>query len=219
MRSKLIIICLIMSTQLVSTGCISIFKKSHSNTDPDDADIPHSTAIVLKSGLMLKVVVFVAGAEEISETRRISQKGFISLPLVGRFMVHGLTIDKLTQSLEAHYAKDFFVNPTVDISFVTDTTDAGMSPWGFVTVLGRVKTPGHVSLPATQDMTLSLAIQRAGGFASSAKQTAIRITRQLKDGQKETIKVDLNRVGSKGKGEEDIALKPGDIIYIPEKIF
>ena len=173
---------------------------------------------VLKPGLVVKVAVFVAGKEEISETRRIAENGYISLPLVGRFMARGMAIDELAQALEARYAESFFVNPTVEVSFVME--DKGnSSPWGFITVLGRVKEPGRVGMPATQDMTLTLALQLAGGFASSAKQSAVRITRQVNNGEKRTIKVDLDRVGAKGRGEEDIMLHPGDVVYVPESIF
>ena len=174
---------------------------------------------VLRPGLVVKVAVFVAGKEEISETRRIADNGFLSLPLVGRFMARGMAIDELAQALEARYAESFFVNPTVEVSFVMDDNKGNASPWGFITVLGRVKEPGRVGMPATQDMTLTLALQLAGGFDTSAKQSAVRITRQVDHGEKRTFKVDLDRVGAKGRGEEDIMLRPGDVVYVPETIF
>ena len=180
---------------------------------------PNNQLTVLKPGLVVKVVVFVAGNEEISEERRIAENGFITLPLSGRQMVQGMTADELEQDLEQLYSERYFVNPTVEVSFVQGNEHGSASPWGFVTVLGRVKTPGPVNIPATQDMTLTLALQRAGGFDTSARQNAIRITRQMDGGRKKTLKVDLGRVGAEGKVEEDITLQPGDVVYVPESMF
>lgn len=174
---------------------------------------------ILRSGYMLSFSVFVAGETEISETKRIAENGFVSLPLLGRFSVKGLTVDELAQRLEAEYAKNYFVNPTVEVSFVLDGNAGTVSPWGFVTVLGRVNKSGRVNIPPTRDMTVSLAIQNAGGFSSSAKDTAIRITRILPDGTDKIIKVNLQNVGAKGRHEDDIKLNPGDVVYVPESIF
>ena len=223
MLVKAIIIYVLVGVQLVLCGCISTANKNDASIDllvTNDTVVVSECdkKVVIQSGLLLKVVVFVSGSIEISETSRVSENGYMSLPLVGRFMAKGITVDQLAQALELSYAEKFYVNPTVDVSFIGEASD-GISPWGFVTVLGRVKTPGRVSIPATNDMTLTLAIQCAGGLDTSAKQSAIRITRQTNDGKKTVLKVDINRVGAKGRGEEDLALHPGDVIYVPETIF
>jgi len=174
---------------------------------------------ILKPGLMLSFDVSVAGETEISETRRIAENGLVSLPLLGRFKVEGMTIDELARMLEAKYAESYFVNPTVEVGFFLDGSEGAVSPWGSVTVLGRVNKPGRVGMPPTRDMTVSLAIQKAGGFNSSAKQTAIRVTRSVPGGKDETIKVNLEKVGSRGRHEDDIELKAGDVIFVPESFF
>ena len=97
-------------------------------------------------------------------------------------------------------------------------TDA-VSPWGSVTLLGRVKSPGRVPIPPTRDLTVSAAIQRAGGFDSSARKTAIRVTHRADDGSLSVREVDLEAVGSRGELEHDIVLAPDDVVFVPEMIF
>ena len=93
------------------------------------------------------------------------------------------------------------------------------SPWGYVTVLGRVKNPGRVNLPPTRDLTVSGAIQGADGFDTSANLRAVRISRDGASGEKTHRTVDLNRIGETGEIDEDLKLKAGDIIYVPERRF
>jgi len=227
---RVVFLLILVGISFVSGGCISFLGKEkevlslQELSEPAEASVAAAVVsgsdkqVVLRPGLVLKVVVFVAGDVEISEICRISYGGYISIPLVGKVVAQGMTIGELSESLEANYGKNYFVNPTVYISYETKGVK-GVSPWGFVTVLGRVKKPGRVSMPATHDLSLTLALQQAGGFSSSAKQSAIRISRLNSDGEREKIKVNLDRVGAKGKGEEDIDLQAGDVIYVPETIF
>jgi polysaccharide export outer membrane protein len=183
------------------------------------ADPVLSTAPQLTPGLVVAVSVLVSGNKEIDETsKRISNAGEISLPLIGNVKANGMSLDELTARLTALYS-DYFVQPQVVIEFVKDQDSDMVSPWGYVTVLGRVKSPGRVSIPPTQDMTVSGAIQKAGGLDSSAKDSAIKITRQNPNGKSTQYEVDLRSVGSRGRVHDDLILKPGDVIFIPEMMF
>ncbi|HOU21158.1 MAG TPA: polysaccharide export protein, partial [Kiritimatiellia bacterium] len=73
--------------------------------------------------------------------------------------------------------------------------------------------------PPTRDLTVSGAIQKAGGVATSAKLNAILISRPLPDGTIETRTVNLNAVGKSGRLEEDIILEADDVVYVPESMF
>lgn len=236
---RTIVILVFVSVQLLLNGCVSSIKMLEESqefpaaqealenaavtavlAEEDSSDeVEYSQAGVLRAGLLIKVVVFVSGDSEINEDCRISKNGYISLPLVGRCPVAGTTVEELTHALEELYSKRYFVNPTVDVSFIMDKRTVDLSPWGCVTVLGRVKNPGRVRMPATRDMTVTHAIQSAGGFASSAKQTAISVTRRKNDGAREKFKVNLDRVGAKENAEEDMVLMHGDVIYVFETIF
>ena len=68
-------------------------------------------------------------------------------------------------------------------------------------------------------MTVSGAIQQAGGFAASAKDSAILVTRSLPDGRTETRTINLHAVGTAGRLEDDIILEANDVVYVPEAMF
>ncbi len=173
----------------------------------------------LSPGLVLSVRVLVAGKKEIDEpNKRIANAGELSLPLVGNVMASGLTLDQLSERLTKLYT-EYFIDPQVVVEFVKDQDSDLVSPWGYVTVLGRVKNPGRVSIPPTQDLTVSGAIQKAGGLDTSAKDTSIRVTRQLSDGRSRQFDVDLRKVGSTGQVRDDLILKPGDVVFVPEMMF
>ena len=114
------------------------------------------------------------------------------------------------------------INATDSIDFVLvtgDIAEEGVSPWGFVTVLGRVEKPGRIALPATRDMTVSGAIQKAGGFATSAKDNGILVTRLLPNGKTEARTINMRAVGTAGRLQEDIILEANDVVFVPEAMF
>lgn len=173
----------------------------------------------LRPGLVVNITVVVAGKKQIDESgRRVSENGSLTLPLLGALAVDGETLDAFTARLTDRY-REFFVDPQVIVEFVRNDQTAGISPWGYVTVLGRVKRPGRVDIPPTRDLTVSLAIQQAGGFDTSAKETAIAVTRRLADGRNETRQIDLREIGKRGSVDQDIFLLPDDVVYVPELIF
>jgi polysaccharide biosynthesis/export protein len=175
--------------------------------------------VLLRPGLVLSVSVIVFGKKEIDEpAKRITDAGDITLPLLGKIHVEGLTLEAVSAGVAELY-KEYFVQPRVVVEFNIDNASEASTPWGYVTVLGRVTRPGRVNIPATRDLTVSGAIQRAGGLSSSARESSIRVSRRKTDGKTETLKVDLRSVGTEGKTEHDIVLQSGDVVFVPENMF
>jgi polysaccharide biosynthesis/export protein len=175
--------------------------------------------VKLRPGLMLSMSVLVAGKKEIDEpAKQVSDSGTIVVPLLGKLEVSDMSLDDLRGRLTERYKK-YYINPEVILDFVRDTSAEGISPWGFVTVLGRVDKPGRIAIPATRDMTVSGAIQKAGGFGPSAKASAILVTRTLPNGKTEKRTIDLYAVGAAGRLEEDIILEANDVVFVPEAMF
>ena len=197
----------------IGTGCKSTPSFGH-------GEAGKSLEIVrLKPGLMISMSVLVSGKKEIDEpAKRISDEGSIMLPLLGETTVAEMSLDELQKKLTSQYRK-YFVDPQIILDFVRDTGAEGISPWGSVTVLGRVKTPGRVAIPATRDLTVSGAIQKAGGFGPSAKDSAILVTRSLPNGQTESRTINLRAVGTAGRLDDDIILEANDVVYVPEAMF
>ena len=175
--------------------------------------------VKLRPGLVISMSVLVAGKKEIDEpTKRVSDGGTIVVPLLGELEVANMSLNELQGQLSERYKK-YFIQPQVILDFVRDANAEGISPWGFVTVLGRVDTPGRIAIPATRDMTVSSAIQKAGGFAPSAKETAILVTRSLPNGKTEKRTINMRAVGTAGRLEEDIILEADDVVFVPEVMF
>ncbi|HMP74565.1 MAG TPA: polysaccharide biosynthesis/export family protein [Kiritimatiellia bacterium] len=175
--------------------------------------------VKLRPGLALEVTVLVAGQQEI-ETRasRISDNGTLVLPLLGAMNVTQFTLEELRRVLTGQYSR-YYINPQVIVQFTRDSSSDGISPWGYVTVLGRVKNPGRIMIPATRDLTVSGAIQRAGGFDTSARINAIRVTRRGTGSEPEVRIINLNSVGADGRLEDDLLLVMDDVVFVPEARF
>lgn len=169
------------------------------------------------SGLMLRVGVTAAGAPAVQESvMEVNANGEILLPLIGAVKCDNLTLvelqDKLTEACQA-----YFIDPQVSAGFVYDNNQSGMkSPWGTVLVMGTVVRPGPVNMPSTRDMTVTRAVMFAGGVTPFADKRKVKVWRREKDGALKDIKVDLEKIGSHGRLDLDVALRPGDVIWVPE---
>ncbi len=79
-------------------------------------------------------------------------------------------------------------------------------------VLGQVANPGPYEW--SQDITVLEAIKLAGGVKDKGAPNRIKV-RKVYNGQKEDIKVNVLEI-MKGKKKDDIVIKPGDTIIVPE---
>ena len=178
-----------------------------------------STVVRLRPGLVINFTLLLGGKKEFTETSmRVTEEGMIALPLLGLRCVKDQTLSQLRDQLTDAYGR-FYVNPQVVVEFDRDEGPDAISPWGYVTVLGRVRNPGRISLPATRDMTVSGAIQKAGGFGSSANVDGILVTRRCGADRTETRIVSLHAVGDGTKVDDDLMLQSEDVVYVPEARF
>ena len=174
---------------------------------------------LIKVGYLLRLSVSAGGRTEVPEqARKVSDKGEISLPLVGSVVCEGLTLQELSDKISKLY-EQYIRDPLVSVEFVYDGRPGEISPWGAVVVSGEVNQPGRVNIPPTRDLTLSRAIQLVGGAPKTADESAIVVFRRLKDGSVKKIVVNLLAVTRRGQMEKDIVLEPGDSIYVPESVW
>jgi polysaccharide export outer membrane protein len=90
-----------------------------------------------------------------------------------------------------------------------------------IVVMGSVKNPGAFSISGDQPMTLSVALGLAGGLDKKAKKGEINVIRQARanTGAKPSavvLKANWNALVTKRDLSQDIALQPGDVVYVPE---
>lgn len=203
---------------ILAGGCVSTEMQSRPQASPAEFTAQSRYEAVFRPGILFSVAVQVDGTLEIeSDPLRLSDSGSALLPILGQVELGGMTLDAATAQLTDRYRRYYKSEPTVRLQFLED--ESGKSaPWGYVTVLGRVRKPGRVNLPPTQDMTVSGAIQEADGFDTSANLKAVRIMREAPDGSVQHLEIDMIRIGKAGALDQDIRLNAGDVIYVPEEI-
>ncbi len=136
-----------------------------------------------------------------SNTVQIDERGLISLPYIGTIQATGLTTASLSQNIrETYLSKKIYT--AVDVS-VTVTER-------YVYVGGEVVRPGRVIW--TPDLTLTKAVQAAGGFTLYAKEGHVSLVR---DRAAYLMNVPL----AQRKPSEDPRLLPGDSIQVPKSAF
>ncbi len=87
-----------------------------------------------------------------------------------------------------------------------------------VYVLGQVNEQGALTVPFEYPLTVSKAVAMSGGFTPYARQARVRVTRRTARGA-ETFRVDVGAILVGGDLEDDIELLPGDMVYVPERVF
>ncbi len=93
-----------------------------------------------------------------------------------------------------------------------DTIYVSASKRSKIYILGQVKNPGPYEVSG--QVTVLGVINLAGGITNLAASNRIKVIRETKSG-KQTIKVSMGRI-MKGDKKQDIVVKPGDIIIVPE---
>jgi polysaccharide biosynthesis/export protein len=84
-------------------------------------------------------------------------------------------------------------------------------------IIGQVARPGSY-LYRGNEITIVEAISMAGGFTRIASRNRTRIVR-MEEGVEKIIEVRVDQITDSGKKTQDVIIKPGDVIVIPESIF
>lgn len=153
------------------------------------------------------IMIDVFGEPDLKKELRVSQSGTINYFLLGTLEVAGKTTAEVTQLLTELLNKDYLVDPQVSV----DVKEYRVRE---VFVNGHVTKSGAVAITGEQDLTILMAIARAGGLTPRANPNEIRFTRPGHNPI--TLRYDDLR---KQRPEEMIKLKPGDVIDIGGKLF
>jgi polysaccharide biosynthesis/export protein len=149
---------------------------------------------------LLEITVF--GLPELSQTVRVSEDGSITMSILGRIEVSGLTAQELEKKLAKILDQQFTKEARVTV-FIKE--------YQKVSVIGAVGRPGLYELVGPT--TLLQAIAQAGGLTDQAV-NEIYIYRQSADGKQTIIAVSLEDLAN-GKQEFNLELQPKDIISVP----
>jgi protein involved in polysaccharide export with SLBB domain len=147
----------------------------------------------LGTGDKIKVTVF--GEEDASGEYEVDASGAISVRLLGRLQVKGMTVSDVEQALiEQYRGRGFFKNPRISIELTN------LRPFF---ILGEVEKRG--SYPYVNGLTIAQAVAIAGGYTYRASRSRITI----------------QRVGAPHEvpAQENDPVYPGDIVRVPERFF
>lgn len=168
---------------------------------PDVVTGPYKVAV----GDVLDINFF--KATQMSTTRTVGPDGEIYLPLVGRVAVHGRTVDDITAELTQRYGEEM-VNPQITVSVAQYS---GL----------KVFVGGEVNFPSLRDyrggMTLVQAIMDAGGFKTTARMKEVVLIRKAPDNSPVGTLVNVKAILRSAKFDQDVALSPADVIFVPRK--
>ncbi|HYO70462.1 MAG TPA: polysaccharide biosynthesis/export family protein [Archangium sp.] len=168
-------------------------------------------------------------ASEVSETRRtlgpgdlvdvrvfqepdhsgvwaVSPEGTIDYPLCGKVHLAGRTSGTAADALRDCLTR-YLRHPEVSVAIREYNSKK-------VFVFGEVQKPGTFSYE--EGMTIIEAVTLAGGFTKLASPNGTQVAR-LDEGQQLKIRVPVKDI--RDGAEKNFALRPGDIVYVPESFF
>jgi len=150
---------------------------------------------------VLQITVF--ELPDLNQTVRVSEDGSVSLSLLGKVDVAGLTAQELEKKLVAILDQKYTKNAHVTV-FIKEFQK--------VVVLGAVGKPGMYEIVGPT--TLLQIIAQAGGLTAQAM-SELYVYREGKDGQRTKITIRLDDLMVRGNQNFNIDLEPKDQIIIP----
>ena len=196
-----------------SSGTETAAPAPPSSVNSNSAALP--TGISAPAGYQLSandgIGVEVFGEEDLKTTARLNSEGNASLPLLGSVHLAGLTLTQATVRVTELYARDYLVNPKVNVTLV------GYARRRF-SVIGQVARPGWFEMPETSPGGIDLmeAIAMAGGYTRIAAPERVSVRRHSANGD-QILRINAKRV-ERGQ-TANFRIQDGDSITVGESIF
>jgi len=150
---------------------------------------------------LLQITVFEHA--ELNQTVRVSEDGSVTLVLLGKVGVSGLTAQEMEKKLVTLLGEKYINNPQVTV-FIQE--------YQRVSILGAVGRPGQYEIVGPTN--LLQIISQAGGMTAEAA-NELYIYRDEADGRKNRIAVNLRDLTLNGMYNLNVTLQPKDVIFIP----
>jgi polysaccharide export outer membrane protein len=143
---------------------------------------------------------------ELNQMVVVQPDGYISLREVGTITAEGQTVPELERTIVAAYSK-ILHDAVVSISLKDFDRP-------HVIVGGQVAKPGQYELRS--DITVSQALQLAGGFTEEAKHSQVILFRPVSKDMVEAKLIDVKKMMKSRNVNEDIHVQNGDTIFVPQ---
>lgn len=145
---------------------------------------------------------------EFNQTVTIQPDGYVTLLGAGSLHVEGMTVPEVIDVLKTAYAK-ILRDPMIDV----DLKDFQRP---FFIASGQVEKPGQYDL--RYETTVSEGVAIAGGFTPDAK-TQVFLLHRVSSGVVEVKRLSLKNILQGKRSNEDVRLRPGDMIFVPATRF
>jgi polysaccharide export outer membrane protein len=166
---------------------------------------------------VLTLTIYAGGEKQQEVDLTVSGQGTINAPFIGSVKAEGLTTHQLVALITEPLAKDYFVDPEVNI-WVKEYHSLRYY------ISGAVRSPGLYEM--TSEASLMELIAKAGGAVPERGNVAYILRKSaehIEKGQnvenllssQDPIKVDLIRLLDKGDMSRNLILQSGDVVYIP----
>lgn len=152
------------------------------------------------------LMISFALSPEFNQKVMVQPDGYITLQSAGSISILGLTVPQTAEAVKKAYAKTLH-EPIVDVDLI-DFQKA------YFIVTGQVIKPGQYDL--RYDLTVAEAIALAGGFMPTAK-TRVYLYHRSASGWQEAKELKLSDFLHGKNVAEDVGVRPGDMIFVPEK--
>jgi len=182
-----------------------------SGKGPASSGLPpqdQSSQYIIGPGDQLQV--FVWRNPELSETVPVRPDGKISTPLVENMVAVGKTPSQLARDMEKVLG-EYVRSPTVNIIVTQPLGELSQ-----VKVVGQVLHPEAIAY--REGMTVLDVVLHAGGLGPFAAGNRSKLVR-TENGKTREIRVKLQNLLQKGDVSQNVAMKPGDVLVVPQSIF
>lgn len=138
----------------------------------------------------------------------VTPSGEVILPGIGNIRVKGMSFPEIKNHIQ-NSLQGTYANP-VEVS-LTLISAASRS----IYISGQVRIPGVY--PLASEITTLKAIMMAGGVTNEGSLSEIVLIHYENDGAITVYVTNLNEVIAQGRGIQDLALAPQDVVYVPTK--
>lgn len=158
------------------------------------------------------LTISVWGNPDLTLTVPVRPDGYISMPLIGDLLANDIDAANLALNITT-LLETQLRNPQVTVIVSEINSNVYVSR---VRVTGAVRTP--ISLPFAKGMTVLDLILEAGGINEVATASRTRLYRVVDDELFE-VEINLDDILLRGQLATNYALRPGDVITVPERLF
>ena len=212
-----------MAIIAVIVSCSFAFADEGQETEQSDSSLqnereftePQDPFYRIKPGDTVSIQIF--NENNMGIQQRLDVDGSIVVPILGRVYLSKLTIREAEAHLEQQYIEqEILIEPQVSLSIANYTGEVFY-------IFGEVARPGaKVFPPGRQTIDVLEAITLAGDLSQYAKRSELILRRpDPLSGKEKKIVIDLDKLmrGSTSEKLSDYEVRPGDILFVPERLF